>query len=247
MGAVVWLMVYIFFVEAFSFFLKAMAGFGDPLISSPLLSLTMENRMISPLNLLVGLPFNGYISWQNRKAFSLRRALPTVACILAGIIPGTLLLKYGAPWALKAVLGVLLLGIGAEMATRNKAKKAPPKMGVMAVVSFISGVCSGLFGINLLFVAYVERTAANRSAFRGNICFVFLAENLFRVVVYAFTGVFTRQVFLLFPAGVAGALLGFWVGTKVDKRMSEAKLRAVVIALFMLGGLSVLVRALIER
>jgi uncharacterized membrane protein YfcA len=142
--------IIVFTVEFICFFIKGLAAFGDPLISNPVLSLFIDNRVISPVNLLLQTPLNGWISWKNRKKFSVGKSLLMLICIFFGIIPGVLLLKYAASWILKAVLGILVLGIGLEMITRNRTKPAGENGLVMAFVSFCSGITAGLLGIGVI-------------------------------------------------------------------------------------------------
>lgn len=47
-------------------------------------------------------------------------------------------------------------------------------------VSAFSGVCAGLFGINMFIVAYLQRTARDYSEFKGSMCFLFFGENAVR-------------------------------------------------------------------
>jgi uncharacterized membrane protein YfcA len=234
-------------VEFACFFIKGLAAFGDTLVSSPTLSMFIENRVISPMNLLLSVPVNGWLSWKNRRNFSIKESLFMLVCIFCGVIPGILLLKYAASWILKAVLGMVILGIGVEMITRNRAKQARKNRFVMALVSFCSGVSAGLYGINLFFVAYVERTTENRAAFRGRVCFIFLIESIFRIVMYAVMGIFTRYILLLSLVSLPGAFAGFFIGSKMDAQLSETVIRRIIITMFMLGGVSVLVKALVWR
>ena len=88
-----------------------------------------------------------------------------------GVVPGTLFLKLGSPWIIKALLGVFIIGLGIEMATRGRAKPHRPNALARTLISFASGFMAGLFGINLLFLAYMERIAENRQQFRTNVCF----------------------------------------------------------------------------
>lgn len=241
------LVLFVTLVQVVCFIVKGIAGFGDPLISNPLFSMVLDNRFISPMNLCVQLPTNLYMAWKNRKAFSMKEALPTAVCILCGVVPGTLLLKYATSWVLKALLGVLVIGIAVEMMTRNRSKPVKPNPVLRAVISFCSGVTSGLYGINLFFVAYAERTATSKESFRGNICFIFLIENTFRFCLYLATGVFTKEAFLLALVSLPGMLAGLFIGHRLDKRISEKTVRFVVIFLFMLGGASILVKALLWK
>jgi uncharacterized membrane protein YfcA len=211
------------------------------------LSLYLDNRVISPVNLIVQTPINGWIFWKNRKSFSIKKSLPMLVCIFCGIIPGILLLKYAASWILKAFLGILVLGIGLEMITRNRAKPAKENRLVMAFVSFCSGLTSGLYGINMFFVAYIERTTKNRAAFRGSVCFIFFIDNVVRLVLYIIMGIFTRYILMLSLIALPGMFAGFFLGSKVDAKLSEAAIRRIVIAMFMFGGLSIFVKALFWR
>jgi uncharacterized membrane protein YfcA len=239
--------IIVFVVEFVCFFIKGLAAFGDPLISNPVLSLYIDNRVISPMNLLLQAPLNGWISWKNRRNFSIKKSLLMLICIFCGIVPGTLLLKYAMSWILKAVLGVLVLGIGLEMIVRNRAKPAKENKVIMSFVSFCSGVTAGLYGINLFFVAYVERTTNDRAAFRGNICFIFFIENTVRIILYIVMGIFNRYILLLSLIALPGMLTGFLLGSKVDTKLSEITIRRIIIIMFMLGGLSILVKALFWR
>jgi uncharacterized membrane protein YfcA len=235
--------VIVFAVEFACFFIKGLAAFGDPLISNPVLSMFIENRIITPMNLLLSLPFNGWISWKNRRNFSIKESLFMLICIFCGIIPGILLLKYATSWVLKVFLGIVILGIGLEMITRNKAKPARENRFIMAFVSFCSGITSGLYGINLFFVAYVERTTKNRAAFRGRICFIFLIESIFRSIMYIVMGIFTKYILLLFLVAFPGAITGFFIGSKVDTKLSEKVISRIVITMFMIGGISIILKA----
>jgi uncharacterized membrane protein YfcA len=237
----------IFLVEFVCFFIKGLAAFGDPLISSPVLSLFTENKVISPLNLLLGTPINAYMSWKNRKHFSIKNALFMLICILLGVVPGTFLLKYASSWVLKACLGVVVLGIGVEMITRNRSKPASRNRLVMALVSFCSGVTAGLYGINLFFVAYIERTTLDRSAFRGSLGFIFCIENIVRIIIYASMGIITKYVLVVTLIGLPGMVLGFLLGSRVDKKLSETVIRRIIIVMFMLGGASILVKAVVWK
>jgi uncharacterized membrane protein YfcA len=241
------LAIMVFTVEFVCFFIKGLAAFGDPLISSPVLSLVTENKVISPMNLLLGTPINAYMSWKNRKHFSIHNALFMLICILLGVIPGTLLLKYASSWVLKACLGIVVLGIGIEMITRNRSKPASQNKVVMAAVSFCSGLTAGLYGINLFFVAYVERTTLDRSAFRGSLGFIFFIENIVRIIIYISMGIFTKHILLLTLIALPGMVLGFLLGSRVDKRLSEVVIRRIIITMFMLGGVSILLKAVIWK
>lgn len=239
--------LYTFVVVACAFIIKGLAGFGDPLLYSPLLAMRMDNRDISPGLLPVSLFLNAFVVLKNRKAFSLRVIAPIAVWMLLGVIPGTMLLNFGAPWVLKIVLGLLIIGLGIEMLTRDRAKEIKPNPVVQAIVCFLSGVCSGLFGINLLFLIYLERTAKGRESFRANVCFIFFIESIFRIAVYLYNGIFTPFSLQVSLVALPAAFLGMWIGGLIDKRIDEVRIRKIIYYVFIIGGLSTLIKAVAFR
>lgn len=244
--------LFVFLVQFASFFVKGIAGFGDPLISSPMLSLTsLKNNQITPMNLVMSVPLNGYIAYKNRKSFSIKTTLPMVVCILIGMIPGMLTLKYftgNSSWILKAILGALIFGIGIEMLTRKQSAQSHGNPIVMAIVSFFSGLTAGLYGINLFFVAYIERTGyINRSQFRGQMCFIFFIENVFRFISYIIIGMYTLDIVKLTLVSAVGVVCGMFAGGRVDRKLSEATVKRIIIFVFMIAGLSTLIKAAVFK
>ena len=239
--------IYIFIVVAFSFIIKGLVGFGDPLLFNPLLSMRLDNKYISPGLLPVSLLLNAVIVYRSRQSIHPKKLLPIMFWMVLGIIPGTLLLKYATSWILKVALGVLIILLGVEMLTRSKEASARPNPVLMAVMSFSSGVTSALFGINLLFLVYLERTTTDRDEFRGSICLVFLIESIFRLISYAVNGIITTFSMEIAAISLPAALLGMWVGIQIDKRIDDTLIRKLIVYVFIIGGISTVIRALITH
>lgn len=241
------IIAFIFFAQCLAYTVKGLIGFGNPLISAPILSMRLDNVVITPGTLLLDCPVNGYITWKNRHSFQWRRILPLLLANLCGVIPGTLLLRFSLPWIIKTVLGVVVVFLGLEMATRDlrPVRAGRDRPWLRLVVAFFSGVCAGLFGINMFIVAYLQRTARDYSEFKGSMCFLFLGENLFRLCTYAVNGLLTYDVLLFglvsVPAAVLSMLLSSWLAPRLD----EAKLQKGAIVLFILGGVSIIVKSLL--
>lgn len=239
------LAVYIFLTTSIAFIVKGLVGFGDPLISNPLLTMRLDNKLISPALLPISLVLNVFIVWKNRASFQAKVVAPIAAWVLLGLVPGVLLLKVGAPDILKVVLGLLIIGLGVEMFTRDRAKQLTPNPVLKAVMCFLSGVTAGLFGINMLFMIYLERSSKGRGDFRANTCFVFVLENTCRVILYAVTGIFTTMTLQISAVTIPAAACGMLIGGWIDRRLPEKNLRKIVIYVFILGGVSTLVKALL--
>ena len=240
--------LFIFAAQLLAYLVKGMIGFGNPLISAPILSMGLDNVVITPGTLLLACPVNAWITWKNRRSFQWRRILPLLAVNLCGIIPGTLLLRFSLPWVIKTVLGVIVVFLGLEMATRNLRSIRPEREDrpwLRLVVSAFSGVSAGLFGINLFIVAYLQRTARDYDEFKGSMCFLFFGENAVRLVVYAVTGLLTRQVLLFGLASLPAAVLALALAAWLGPRLEEGKLQKGAIVLFLLGGVSIIVKSVV--
>lgn len=239
--------IYIFAVVAFAFVIKGLVGFGDPLLYNPLLSVHLDNKYISPGLLPVSLLLNAIIVYRSRHSIHPKKLLPIIFWIILGVIPGTLLLKYATSWVLKVVLGVLIILLGLEMLTRSEEATSKPNNIFMAVMSFLSGVSSALFGINLLFLVYLERTTTDRDEFRGSICLVFLVESIFRLISYTLGGIITPFAVEIAAIALPAALIGTWVGIQIDKRIDDTLIRKLIVYVFIIGGVSTVIRALITH
>lgn len=237
--------IYIFIVVAISFIIKGLVGFGDPLIFNPLLSVRMDNKHISPGMLPVSILLNAFIVYKSRDSIHPRRLLPICFWVVLGIVPGTLLLKYSSSWTLKVTLGVLIILLGLEMLTRKDEATARPNAVFMAVMSFSSGVTAALFGINLLFLVYLERTTTDRDEFRGSVCLVFLVESVFRLISYLANGIITPFSLQISAISVPAALLGTWLGMQIDKKIDDSLIKKLIVYVFIIGGISTVIRALL--
>ena len=237
--------IYIFIVVAISFIIQGLVGFGDPLIFNPLLSVRMDNKHISPGMLPVSILLNAFIVYKSRDSIHPRRLLPICFWVVLGIVPGTLLLKYSSSWTLKVALGVLIILLGLEMLTRKDEATARPNAVFMAVMSFSSGVTAALFGINLLFLVYLERTTTDRDEFRGSVCLVFLVESVFRLISYLANGIITPFSLQISAISVPAALLGTWLGMQIDKKIDDSLIKKLIVYVFIIGGISTVIRALI--
>lgn len=123
------MILFIFLVQLAAYTLKWLIGFGNPLISAPLLAMRLDNTLITPGSLLPDLVINGRITWQSRNNFRWRAILPLLLAMVAGVVPGTWLLRFSLPWIIKTVLGGVVVFLGLEMATRRLRPIRPDRPG----------------------------------------------------------------------------------------------------------------------
>ena len=239
--------IYLFIAVFSAYFIKGITGFGNTLIMAPLFSFVISNRITTPVDLLFSLPTNAYIVWRERKHIRMKIILPVMAMLTLGAIPGVIFLKLAEDQLLKALLGLVIAGVGLEMLWRHRIHSAGPgnKM-IMLITGLVSGCLSGLYGIAAPIIAYINRMTANRNEFRANICSVFLFDNLFRLVSYGLVGIMTADVIqyslILLPA----VILGMAAGVRLDLKMKEATVKNLIITLLIVSGVVLFVKNILE-
>lgn len=236
--------IFLFFSTFGAYFVKGITGFGNTLVMGTLFSFVIGNRLTTPVDLLLSIPTNSFIVWRERKNISWKVVVPLSLMLLIGIIPGTFLLKIGNDWVLKSILGIVVLGIAIEMLTRRPgATGQKPNPVALICIGVLSGVLAGMYGISALLVAYISRTTDTRNQFRANLCCVFLADNVFRFMLYWCTGLLTREVLLVSLALAPAVAVGMYLGVKVDAKMNDKAVRYATIVLLMVSGLSLFIKS----
>lgn len=228
-----------------AYFIKGLCGFANTLVFSTILSFGVDNINISPVELLLGYPTNLILCWKERKSVDWSVCLPLTALVLLGNIPGIFLLKNVDTQSVKLFFGVVIVCIGIEMFFRERnPKQQTGNKGVLALIGLLSGLLCGLYGIGALLAAYVSRVTRDTQAFKANICFVFIIENSFRIIVYSLTGILTFQALqsavLLLPFMVIGLL----VGMKSCNHLDEALVKRLVILLLVFSGIMLVINNL---
>ena len=234
-------MGWMMFAAVCAYFVKGLCGFANTLVFSTILSFSTNNVNISPVELVLGLPSNIMISYKERKSVQWKVCLPLAGLVLLGDIPGILLLKNTNTQVIKGIFGFLISAIGVEMLLREYMRKTKKSQLLLITIGILSGILCGLYGIGALLAAYMGRVTDNSSSFKGNLCIVFLIDNLFRLVMYGVTGIITlvtlKQSVVLFPF----MALGLFLGMKGSSFLDEKKIKKLVIIMLILSGVSLIV------
>ena len=234
-------MGWMMFAAVCAYFIKGLCGFANTLVFSTILSFSTNNVNISPVELVLGLPSNIMISYKERKSVDWKVCLPLAGLVLLGDIPGILMLKNTDTQVIKGIFGFVIIAIGLEMLFREYMGSAKKSQILLSVIGVLSGILCGLYGIGALLAAYMGRVTDNSSAFKGNLCIVFLIDNLFRLVMYSVTGIITvdtlKQSVILIP--FMG--LGLYLGMKGSSFLDEKKIKKLVIIMLILSGVSLIV------
>ena len=233
------------FAALIAYFIKGLCGFANTLIFTSILSFGSSNINISPVELLLGYPTNLIITFRERRNIRWSVCLPVALLVLMGNIPGIFLLKNINSDHLKILLGfvIILVSIEMLMGTKDKRKTSHlPASGFLLIIfGILTGIICGMFGIGALLAAYMNRITEDTGSFKANLCFIFIAENTFRILLYIISGIITisvlKQAVLLIPVMLAGLFLGM----KCSSILNEKMIRKAVTLLLIFSGVMLII------
>ena len=234
--------MYLWLIAAFTaYFVKGICGFANTLIFTSILSFGTSNAQISPVDLLLGFPANLILIWKNRRNLDPRVFLPLSAFVLAGSIPGALLLRNADTRIIKLIFGIVIVALGAETLSRAFSKGVlRSSRPVLVIIGITSGVMCGMFGVGALLAAYMSRVTDTGSSFKANLSAVYIADNIFRIILYSILGLLTpvtvKTALLLFPF----ALLGLFAGIRWSAHVNDRKIQIITSVLLELSGISLI-------
>lgn len=228
-----------------AYFVKGLCGFANTLVFTSILSFGASNASISPVDLLLGYPANLVLAWKNRRRLDPKIWLPLAALVLAGSIPGAMMLKNVNAGAVKLVFGGVVVALGMEMLLRERGRRqVRSSKPVLAIIGVTAGVLCGLFGVGALLAAYVSRVTDEDSAFKANISAVFIVDNTFRIILYSTLGLLVPETVKFALLLIPFALLGLLAGMKCCGHMDERHVRRITVVLLILSGASLILKNL---
>ena len=223
------------------YFIKGLCGFANTLVITSIMSFSVNNANISPVDMLLGCWSNLIMAWKNRSELDRSVYLPLSALVLAGCIPGAWLLKSVDAGAVKVVFGEMVVCLGGEMFWRERrGRRERPTRWALAVIGVLAGVFCGMFGVGALLAAYVGRVTDTSAAFKANLSAVFLTENIFRGVLYGALGLITRETFETVLLLAPFMPMGLFAGMKSSALLHEGTVRRITILLLILSGFALI-------
>jgi len=226
-----------------AFFVKGLAGFANTLVFTTMLGFGSSNLQITPMELVLGFPCNIFMAWKDRKKIDLRRALTLAGMVMLGSIPGAFFLKSLDVKFLKIAFGILVVIIGIDMLLKGNKKAQKESKLLTTLLGLAAGILCGLFGVGVLVAAYISRTSDNPDEFKGTVSMVFAVENIFRIVLYACTGILTGGILLSALKLVPFMAIGLAAGLVCSGKMKESIVKKIVVILLIIAGAALVLKA----
>jgi uncharacterized membrane protein YfcA len=202
---------------------RTVFGFGEALVSVPLLALIISVKVAAPVAVLASIVIAGFIVLRDWRHIHLREAGRLIFWTLFGLPVGLFLLKAVPESVMKSVLACIILAFS------GYAVSHPRKISLQSdrfvwVFGFIAGITGGSYGMNGPPLAiYGALRGWSPEKFRATLQGYFLPASLFGICGYAATGLWTTSVSLLFLWSLPAILAGIFIGRSLNRWMDARR------------------------
>ena len=213
-------------------------GFGAGLIAVGALAMVLADvKDVVVMMMLVSLPPELLVVATSHKQISWKGVGLVCAGVVLGLPLGTVALEYGDPSFLLTALGAFLIVVGLAFLLLPAAGSVRWPSWSAPLVGSVAGALGGMFGTaGPPLILYYRLAGMTKGAFRGNLMAVFLLLGLYRLPVYAVTGLLTAERLLSAAAVLPAVALGAGIGHRVQLRLDERTFaRLVAVALAVIG------------
>lgn len=224
--------------------IRSAFGFGEALISVPLLALSIPVKTAAPIAVLASITVALVVVLQDWRHIHLRSAVWLVAPALCGIPVGLIVLKTVPEHAVKVALAIVIIGFSAW----SLVPRAPFELKterLAGVFGFLSGILGGAYGMNgppLAIYGSLRRWAP--ANFRATLQGYFLPASAAVMAGYWASGLWTTTVNHLYLLSLPGVAVGIFLGRLINRRLNARRFLVYVHLMLIGTGAVLLVQAL---
>ena len=219
---------------------KGTTGFGFALFSMPLLIYFIPIKTLIPVVTLFNLISSIMIIIQTRELKIKRPVLFLSVTGTAGVILGTILLKYMPEHALKLLISVVLIILSIMFLTGYRFKIRKLRRG-NAIAGFISGFLGGSLSVSgpplALFLTSLSPDTKN---FRNTFAWFSIITASIAVIDYIKLDLVHAVTFRIFMLSLPVLLLSIQAGKYLNKKVSATLFYKGVVVITLMAGLMLL-------
>lgn len=221
-----------------------LTGFGAAIVAIPLLAQFFSLRFAVPMLLVFDLFTGLLLGLKNRRQLNRTELLRLLPILAVGMLAGvTLLVQVSERW--------LLMGLGAFVVAYavwsllSRALPTPISARWALPAGLIGGAFTALYGTGgPIYTIYLARRLPDKAQLRATIGVLIFCTALIRLVLFTGSGFYTQTgllplAFALLPC----ALVGYLLGSRLHARMPTQRALQAVWVLLIVGGASLLLRA----
>jgi uncharacterized membrane protein YfcA len=221
------------------------SGFGAVLVALPVLAHLLSLRVAVPVLLVSDLVATSLMGVRNRALIDRPEIIRLLPWFLGGMLAGLLLLSRASEQVLLTALGVFVISLSLwNLFGKPGAQPVSPRWAWPA--GLVGGTFSSLFGTGgAIYTLYLARRLPDTARLRATVGALVLGSAVVRIVMFTGGGFFKpagvlQLALTLLPFAVAGCLLG----TRLQARLPQQKVRRFMWTLLVFSGASVLWRGL---
>lgn len=214
-------------VFSFASAAQAATGFGYALIAVPIFALAVDTRTAVVATTALGFFLTAGTGYRERAHIQVGTARRVFLASLVGMPLGLVLLaRLDGRW-LALLIAVTVLGLVVLIWRRVS---LPRGLGVERGAGLASGVLLTATGMNGPPVALaLQAQAYPAREFRATMQGIFVGQDLLAVIAFAVLGFVNLEVAAVVLGGLAGIPVGWLVGDRLMRKMSEQQFRTGVL------------------
>ncbi len=228
-------------------FIRSTFGFGEALVSVPLLALLIPVRVATPLAVLVSVTVALIVVAQDWRHVQVRSAGWLVISSVFGIPLGLLVLKSAPDAVVKALLAMVIL-VFSIYSLRRDAGRELKNDRLAWLFGFTAGMLGGAYGMNgPPLVVYGALRRWSPAHFRATLQGYFLFASALVMFGYLKSGLWTHDVSRYYVSSLPGVVVAVLLGRAANHRMQDRRFYRFAFVGLALIGVTLLVEAFEER
>jgi uncharacterized protein len=207
---------------------RSSLGFGEALISVPLLALMMPVKQAAPIAVLVSITIALLVLLQDWRKVHLQGAGLLIASTLFGIPIGLLLLRAAPEAIVKAVLALVIMAFGLHSLMSRRTRTLEDDR-LAWLFGFHAGVLGGAYGMNgppLAIYGALRRWKPEH--FRATLQAYFLPASIAGMTGYWMAGLWTPAVNHFYVSSLPAVVVAVLAGRAINRRMHPQRFFAFV-------------------
>ncbi len=237
-----WEIVLFLLVIFTSAMFRSTFGFGDALISMPLLAMFISVKTASPIVAFTGFVISIVILIANKNSFNIKKVWHLILFSLIGIPIGILFLRDSHEDLVKTVLAIMLILFALYRLIdpdirQLKSNKFSWLFGI------VSGALGGAYNTNgPPIIIYGSLKKWEPKEFRILLQGIFLPTNFFIIIGHGVAGFWTNTVLMYFLLALPFIISAIFIGTKINNRLSQDKFNKFIYLFLLIIGIILLIK-----
>jgi uncharacterized membrane protein YfcA len=230
-------------VAAYAVF--GLTGFGSGIVAIPLLALFLPLKQAVTLLMLLDIAAGAVLVGRHRWGVRFAEVALITPFMLIGMIAGVLLLVHVSEPALLLALGLFVIAYAVVGLLRSERTPVLAR-GWGAVLSLVGGALVALYNVGaVLWTVYTSSRIRDKDQLRATTAATLLLSVLMRLVLYGHAGLLEQpEVWLVAGALLVPMLAGYWAGSLLHAKVSQAAFLKGVHVMLVGSGAALVLRAI---